>query len=67
MYCYMGKTQNKTKQKHVTHCSMQWNFDEQVCNGEVGKIEEWCGTFVEERGGIRDTTAMMGVRKGCSG
>lgn len=53
--CTGAWAKNKTKQKHVTHCSRQWNFNEQICSEEVGKIEEWSGTFVEERGGTRDT------------
>lgn len=50
-----GQKTNKTKPNHVTHCSLQWNFDEQMYSGEVGKIEEWSGTFVEEGGRTRDT------------
>lgn len=38
-----------------------------VCDGEVGKMEEWTCECTLERGRTRDAVEVTGVREGCKG
>lgn len=62
MYRCLGK-----KIYSVIHCSFQRHQDEQIFNGDVGKMEELSRECIVERGRIRDETALTGMREGSGG
>lgn len=51
----------------VTYCSFQCHQDEQILNGEVGKMEEQSNKCVVEGGGTRDAVVVTGMEEGSGG
>lgn len=55
IYIYNCLGNTHTHVYYVTCCSLQCHFDEEIYNGEVGKMEKLSGTCAIERGESRDS------------